>query len=158
MQTINCNASGYFCQQQDRSLRALHSSRDTTSRKYSILRLTLYILLGLSTSGCFPSKYYDRAIPSATGAVAPSSGALCEKCDRNIPDLSKERKTSGMGYALYYDAQDNMLYGEDLMNAQCRIVPVSILPEIQSPCPADKPYLCGTSPKFCSTVKYPGCT
>ena len=135
------------------------SKREVNNTSNDAVRSMCYLLvcaiLGLSLAGCIPLPYRVHYDSQYVKPVPSGPDAICASCDRNIEDLGKERKTSGLGYALNYDTAGNALFGEDLTNAQCRIVPVSMLPEIQSPCPANKPYLCGA---FCSAVRYPGCT
>jgi hypothetical protein len=95
---------------------------------------------------------------ASTQAGRGRASAPCPQTDCNRTLGTDERSTAGLGYALYYDPNGNALFGEDLTEAQCRIVNVSINPGAPTPCPATKPWLCGTSPNtFCSKIKYPGC-
>jgi hypothetical protein len=90
-----------------------------------------------------------------TVTCPPATSCPQNDCSRTL--TADERKTSGLGYALYYDLDGNMMFGEDLSQTQCRVVSISIIPE-PPVCPTNKPWVCGTSPNtYCSSVKYPGC-
>jgi hypothetical protein len=119
--------------------------------------LVAYALLGALISGCASPMSGGRGKGQQGGAVPclPCPVAPQSDCNRTLGE--EERKTSAAAYTLYFNANGQILFGEDMTNAQCRVVTITIVPETP-PCPASKPWLCGTPPNtFCSAVKYPGC-
>lgn len=137
-------------------MRSLQTFSTTLLKSLASAMLVLMMAACASTGTTTQADKAERPWWRPCSIKCPTS-TTCPQNDCNRTLTADERKTSGLGYALYYDLNGNMMFGEDLSQAQCRVVSISIIPE-PPVCPTNKPWVCGTVPNtYCSSVKYPGC-